>query len=77
MMEPMTISLDQLEQTKRLLFTHVDGDCQGTSVHNENQSVARPIFPLGENREIEECAAGSFPTDEEKGKGDGNRCFFT
>ena len=77
MMEPMTISVEQLNQIKRILFTHQDPDesCRRTSVHNADQSVARPIYPLGENREIQKCGPGSFISDEEKGRGDGNICF--
>jgi len=47
MAEPMLISYDQLNQLQTILFTHVDPtqECQPTSVHNKQQSVARPIFP--------------------------------
>jgi hypothetical protein len=73
--DPMTISFEQLKQVKRILFTHVDEDsCNPTSVHNEDQSVARPIFPLGSDREIQDCSAGSFQSDVDKGRLPGRRC---
>jgi carbonic anhydrase len=50
MSAPTMISLSQLRQLKHLLFTHVDGNCQKTSVHNDEQSVARPVQPLGSLR---------------------------
>jgi carbonic anhydrase len=75
MIEPMYISFEQLRQMKVLLFTHVDGNCRETSVHNNDQRVTRPIFGLGEDREIQRCEAGDFESDVEKGKmNNGNRC---
>ena len=68
------VVFDQLEQIKVLLFTHQDENCQMTSVHNEEQSVARPLFPLGDDREVQKCGPGAFVSDEEKGRGDGNKC---
>lgn len=44
---PMIISFEQLEQMKRILFTNVDDNCRLTSIHHD-ESVARPIRPLGE-----------------------------
>ena len=73
--EPMKISVQQLDQAKRLLFTHVDeGSCKPTSVHNRDQSVARPVYPLGDDREIQDCSAGSFRSDVDKGRMPGRRC---
>lgn len=75
MSEPMLISHRQLAQIRHLLFTHVGGDeCKGTSVHNADQSVARPIQPLGEDDEIQGCAVGDFISDVEKGRPPGNQC---
>ena len=74
MYDPMTISLGQLDQLKRILFTHVDPDCTPTSVHNADQSVARPIQPLGEDRDIELCDPKTFRSDIDKGRGPGNIC---
>lgn len=67
---PIHINYQQLKQTKYLLFTHTNGNCEKTSVHNEDQSVARPIQPLGivhgteEKREIMSCMEGEFEPDE-------------
>lgn len=74
MVEPMIISLAQLRQVKRLLFTHVDAECRRTSVHNANQSVTRPIQALGEDREIQLCMEGDFTSDIEQGRGIANKC---
>ena len=75
MMDPMIISFDQLRQIKHILFTHVDEEtCERTSVHNRDQSVARPIYPLGSDREIQKCGPGTFISDEAKGRGPGNIC---
>lgn len=72
--KPMEIRFDQLEQLKRIMLTHVDADCQKTSVHNEDESVARPIQPLGRDREIQHCRTGDFRSDEDKGRGPGKIC---
>jgi carbonic anhydrase len=74
MMEPMIISLGQLNQVKKILFTHVDADCDHTSVHNDEQSVARPIYPLGTDREIQKCSVGSYVSDVDKGRPEGKQC---
>ena len=76
MIDPMIISYEQLYQLKVLLFTHVDptNNCLASSVHNEEQKVTRPIFPLGSDREIQKCEKGDFISDIEKGRGDGNKC---
>jgi len=70
---PMIISPEQLNQVKRILFTHVDEDCNPTSVHNADQSVARPIYPRDDG-EIQDCSEGSFKADEEKGNGIARKC---
>ena len=76
MTEPMKIARGQLLQLQRLLFTNVDPNkgCAFSSVHNANQSVARPIFPLGSDREIQGCVAGSFESDFEKFNGIAKKC---
>lgn len=74
MNKPMRISHRQLAETKRLLFSHVDSNCVATSVHNRDQSVARPIFPLGEDREIQHCDEGSFRSDVDKGRPPAREC---
>jgi hypothetical protein len=74
MTDPVIISNEQLNQIKRILFTHVDEDCNPTSVHNEDQSVARRIYPLGDNREIQDCARGSYKSDFEKHGTDARKC---
>ena len=73
MMEPMIISLDQLEQMKMLLFTHVDENCERTSVHNGDLSVSRPRFPLGDV-EVQRCGEGTFVSDIEMGGDPPNKC---
>jgi carbonic anhydrase len=74
MMEPMIISHRQLDQLKMILFTHVDPeqDCRRTSVHNADQSVARPLYDRGD-REIQKCD-DEFRSDLSKGRTPGNRC---
>jgi carbonic anhydrase len=67
---PIHIDFQQLKQTQYLLFTHTNENCEKTSVHNADQSVVRPIQPLGivsgtnEKREIMVCMEGDFPPDE-------------
>lgn len=73
MTDPMIISFSQLNQIKRILFTHVNQDCQPTSVHNADQSVARPIYPR-DTREIQDCSVGSFLSDEAKKVGTARKC---
>jgi carbonic anhydrase len=72
--EPMRISRRQLSQTKRILFSHVDANCNPTSVHNADQSVTRPIEALGEDREIQHCQTGDFRSDVSKGRPPAKRC---
>lgn len=67
---PLVISYKQLHQTKVLLFTNVNGwTCQKTSVHNSEQSVVRPIQPLGivpstrQRRDVMHCHVGDFLPD--------------
>lgn len=59
--KPMIISTRQLEQMKKLIFTHVDGDCNPTSVHYR-QSVARPIQDSG-GRPVWHCTEKNFLAD--------------
>jgi carbonic anhydrase len=59
---PMIISDKQLEQMKRLLFTHIDGDCNPTSVHYQ-QSVARPIQDTA-GRPVWQCTQADFLPDD-------------
>ncbi len=74
--KPMIISFEQLRQIKFLLFTHVDGNCEKTSVQNVEQSVARPIQPLGEPETawIQHCTTGSFESDIVQQGIPGRRC---
>ena len=72
--QPAIISINQLQQLKILLFSHVDSNCQPTSVHNVNQSSVRPIQPLGEYRVIQHCPAGSFRSDISKGRPQAKSC---
>jgi carbonic anhydrase len=71
--DPMYIDFEQLNQLRDILFTHVDRNCEKTSVHNKEQSVARPIQALGD-RTIEFCQEGDFRSDESKGRPAGKQC---
>jgi len=64
---PMLISLEQLRQIKVLIFTHVNGQCEPTSVHNAQQSVARPLQSIAEDRFLMQCVPGDFVPDAERG----------
>lgn len=61
--EPMTISFDQLDSLKNILFNHVDADCKKTSVHNRHGSVARPIQKTA-GRPVWKCTSNDFAPDE-------------
>ena len=73
MSEPAIISPKQLAQLKRILFSHVDSNCNPTSVHNRQESVARPLYPR-DGREIQACTSGDFISDFDKGRGKGKKC---
>ena len=67
---PMTISIAQLFQLKKLLFHHVDKECKRTSTHFHG-SVARPLQPYN-GRMVHRCTCVNFMTDKFKKKtGDG------
>jgi carbonic anhydrase len=74
MEKPIIIGTEQLEQMKRVLFTHRDGNCRQTSVHNVDQSVARPVFRGNDETEIQGCTDGSFQADIDKGRLPGRKC---
>jgi carbonic anhydrase len=61
---PMTIGLNQLEQLKRLLFTHVSPTCEKTSVHYR-QSVARPLQDTA-GRPVWKCTEADFLADDHR-----------
>ena len=76
MTTPLIIDVAQLRHTRTLLLTHVVVDaaphqhhCRKTSVHNAEQSVVRPIQPLGivppvnKRREVMLCQGGDFLPD--------------
>lgn len=71
---PMIISNSQLAQLKEILFSHVDSNCQKTSVHNREQSVARPT--QRRVTEIQHCQEGSFRPDIDIGRGSSRNCEF-
>jgi len=71
--QPMRISQRQLEETRRILFTNVNENCIPTSVHNGDQSVARPTSEL-DGREIQHCSEGSFASDIDTGRPAGRQC---
>ena len=58
---PMTISTDQLNRMKNILFNHVDYGCRRTSVHY-NHSVARPVQPTS-GRPIYLCTEADYGPD--------------
>ena len=76
MTEPMIISKEQLAHVKNILFTHVSEDCKRTSVHNDSQSSARPIFGRGKRLQdgIQKCTKVDFLPDKIKGRGRGREC---
>lgn len=57
----MKISKSQLERLKRVLFTHVNADCEKTSVHYAH-SVARPIQDAA-GRPVWLCTYADFGPD--------------
>jgi hypothetical protein len=59
--EPMRISKDQLARMKHVLFTHIDRNCELTSVHFD-QSVARPIQSTA-GRPVWHCTSDDFLPD--------------
>lgn len=59
--EPMVISIAQLDQLKRILFTNVDSNCRKTSVQFRH-SVARPTQP-NNNRAVSICTSNDFGPD--------------
>lgn len=63
--EPATMSPQQLEQMKNILFNHVDDDCHRTSVHYYNRGVARPIQDTN-GRMVWRCNRDNFPPDSER-----------
>ena len=60
---PTPISRTQLDQLKYILFTHVDGNCRQTSVHNSKGSVARPTQP---ELKYYKCTRDNYVSDEER-----------
>ena len=58
---PMIVSHAQLERMKKLIFSHVDGDCNPTSSHHR-QSVARPIQDTG-GRPVWHCTPDDYGPD--------------
>ncbi len=59
---PTPISKLQLAQFKNILFSHVDANCQQTSVHNTKGSVARPTQV---QRDYYKCTRDEYVSDEE------------
>jgi len=71
---PVTMSRGQLEDMKRILFTHQDPQtCRYTSVHNKFESVARPLQPSGRSR-IHRCTCRDFISDAERNKSGMRTC---
>lgn len=59
---PMVANRRQVEQLKRLIFTHVSPDCEKTSVHHAGEGVARPIQDSF-RRPVWQCTILDFPAD--------------
>ena len=66
------MSQEQLFQMKKLLFHHVDEDCERTSTHYEG-SVARPLQPL-RGRDVHRCMCRDFIGDKQRKEYENNRC---
>ena len=73
MLEPALISSRQLAQMKNILFNHVNGKCERTSVHSKENGVARPIQPLN-NRPLYQCMCRDFIGDKDREWYGENRC---
>lgn len=58
---PMLMSFEQLNQMKRLIFTHLSPQCRRTSVHFK-ESVARPVQDRG-NRTVWRCTPEDWAAD--------------
>jgi len=76
MLEPALISSRQLFQMKNILFNHVDGKCQRTSVHSTELGVARPIQNY-EGRDVYQCMCRDFIADKDRDEYGENRCLWT
>ena len=74
--KPALISEEQLVQMKRILFNHVDKDCERTSVHSEEYGVARPLQPYS-GRLVHRCMCRDFLGDETRKAYGANRCAWT
>ena len=70
---PALISREQHQQMKRILFNHVDGDCERTSVHSEEYGVARPLQAYND-RLVHRCMCRDFLGDEARKEYGSNRC---
>jgi carbonic anhydrase len=57
----MTISTDQLRRMKQVLFTHVDRNCEQTSVQFD-ESVARPVQSTA-GRPVWHCTSENYAPD--------------
>lgn len=57
----MSISFEQLDKLKDILFNHVDQSCRRTSIHYD-ESVARPIQETKE-RPVYLCTPQDFGPD--------------
>ena len=64
-LEPALISTRQLDQMKNILFNHVNGMCERTSVHSRENGVARPTQPLN-GRALYQCMCRDFITDKDR-----------
>ena len=75
-LEPALISTRQLAQMKNILFNHVNGKCERTSVHSSENGVARPTQPLN-GRALYQCMCRDFITDKDRQWYGENRCKWT
>jgi len=75
-LEPALISTRQLAQMKKILFNHVNGKCERTSVHSSENGVARPLQPLND-RPLYQCMCRDFIGDKDRQWYKENRCKWT
>ena len=50
---------------KKILFNHVNGKCERTSVHSSENGVARPLQPLND-RPLYQCMCRDFIGDKDR-----------
>ena len=78
--EPAYISTRQLYRLKNILFNHVDSECRRTSVHSEENGVARPLQSLNNDlytgHNLFECTCLDFLSDTQRKEQQQSKCAF-